>query len=53
VSSDGFTLNWYFNFARGDVGLPSNHGATVAVLINPKDRTVANADVAEEARSKP
>ena len=28
------TLDWYFNFAEGDVGLQSNHAATVAVLIN-------------------
>jgi hypothetical protein len=43
------TLNWYFNFAQGDVGLRSNHAATAAVLINPKDRVVTNADAAEEA----
>ena len=29
------TLDWYFNFAEGDVGLQSNHAATVAVLIGP------------------
>ena len=43
------TLNWYFNFAEGDVGLQSNHQASVAVLINPKNRSVTNADAAEEA----
>jgi hypothetical protein len=43
------TLDWYFNFGAGDVGLQSNHGATVAVLINPKNRGVANADAAEDA----
>jgi hypothetical protein len=43
------TLNSYFNFAAGDVGLRSNHAATVAVLVNRKNRTVANADAAEEA----
>jgi len=43
------TLNWYFNFAEGDVGLQSNHPATVAVLINPKNRAAANSDAAEDA----
>jgi len=43
------TLDWYFNFAEGDIGLQSNHAATVAALINPKNRTVASADAAEEA----
>jgi len=43
------TLNWYFNFAEGDVGLQSDHQSTVAALINPKNRAVANADTAEEA----
>ena len=43
------TLDWYFNFGEGDVGLQSNHAATVAVLISPKNRAVANADAAEVA----
>ena len=43
------TLDWYFNFGEGDVGLQSNHAATVAVLINPKNGAVTNADAAEEA----
>ena len=43
------TLNWYFNLAEGDVGIQSNHAATVAVLINPKNRSLTNADAAEEA----
>jgi len=43
------TLNWYFNFGEGDLDLQSNHATTVGVLINPKNRAVAIADVAEEA----
>jgi hypothetical protein len=43
------TLDCYFTFAQGDVGLRSNHPATVAILINRQNCTVANADAAEEA----
>ena len=43
------TLDWYFNFADADLGLRSNHAATVAFLNNPGERTVASPDAAEDA----
>jgi hypothetical protein len=41
------TLDWYFNFADADLGLRSNHEATVAVLTNPGGQSVPSADAAE------
>ena len=43
------TLDWYFNFSDADLGLRSNHAATVAALTNPTERTVATSDAAEDA----
>jgi hypothetical protein len=43
------TLDWHFNFADADLGLRNNHGATVAFLMNPAERSVASSDAAEEA----
>jgi len=45
------TRDWYFNLADADLGLGfgSNLAATIARLVNPKERTVATSDAGEDA----